>query len=233
MIEIMWKMWSSQLLLCFIEKCQCYCQKDQKAIFETMKILLAAYGVVLSGKSYRNFSLKPFLRFKSLATHELNPEIWTVVGSTSGKPDVWVPICVCLGMPWFQGSKSATSSGTPDLLGWCSQNIWVPVQTHNERASTSGEIPKSMVWTCKLITGWAANAVWLFPSTDSICTGCGSLDVTHRAHWCSWAWYLQAAIEYAMVISRHFLISPLFKVIVLTQSPPRQGEKYFPNNYCS
>lgn len=146
-----------------------------------MRILLAAYRDVFSGKSYRNFSPKTFFRFKSLAIQELNPKIWMVVGSPVGNPDVLVPICMCFGMPWFQGSQPVTSFETPSFLGWCSQNIWRPVPIHNERASTSGEIPKSMVLTSKLIIGCAITSGWLFASMDSSYTHCSSMDVTYKS----------------------------------------------------
>lgn len=168
-----------------------------------MRILLAAYRDVFSGKSYRNFIPKPFLRFKSLAIQVLNPKIWMAVGSAVANPDAWVPICVCFGMPWFQSRQPATSFETPDFLGWCGQKIWRPVPAHNERASARGETPKSTVLTCKLIMGCA----WLFPAMDSSYAHWSGVDVTYRVHWCSWALYFQTAIEYGMAISCYFLIS--------------------------
>lgn len=59
-----------------------------------MGIFLAAYRAVFSGKSYRNFTPKPFLRFTALAIQEFSPKIWIVVGSAAGNPDVCIPICV-------------------------------------------------------------------------------------------------------------------------------------------
>lgn len=170
-----------------------------------------------------------FFRFKSLAIQELNPKIWMVVGSAAGKPDVWVSICVCFGMPWFQGSQPVTSFESPNFLGWCSQNIWQSVPIHNERESTSGQIPKSTVLTCKLIVGCAITSVWLFLSMDSSYT--------------CWMSHTSPPVQLGSVFlgcywicNGNFLLlfnCSLNKVIVLTQSPLRQGEKYFPNNYCS
>lgn len=207
MIALIWKIWL-QLLLRLIEWCQCFCQKDQKVVFETMRILPAAYRDVFSGKSYGNFTPKAFLRFKSLAIQELSPKIWIVVDSAVGNADAWVPICVCFGMPWFRGSQPVTSSGSPHFLGWCSQNVWRPVPAYNKRASTSGEIPKSTVLACKLIIGSAISRVQLFPSTNSSYTQCSSSTaVTYESSHAA-GLYIFRLIKCAMAISCCFLISP-------------------------
>lgn len=152
-----------------------------------------------------------------------------VVGSAVGNPDVYIPICVCFGMPWFQGSLCVMSFETPSFLGWCNHNIWRSVPTHNEKASTSGEIPKSMVFTCKMIIDCVITSAWVFPSLDS---SCRAAQMSHTSL------LMQLGFKFSncyQLCRGNFLLllMSLNKVTVLTQSPLRQGEKYFPNNYCS
>lgn len=154
-----------------------------------------------------------------------------VVGNAVGNADLWVPICVCFGMSWFQGSQAVTSFETPDFLGWCSQDIRRAVPRHNERASTSGESPKWTALTWKLNTGWALTSDDFLQRTAATHTAAAGMAHTSPLKQLGFVfsdcyWICNGNFSLLFNLS-------LNKVIVLPQSPRRQGEKYFPNNYCS
>lgn len=149
-----------------------------------------------------------------------------VVGN-AGKADVWVSICVCFGMSWFQGSQAVTSFETPNFLGWCSQEIW----RDNERASPGGESPKSTALTWKLNTGWALSRDDFPQRIQAAHTAAAGMSHTSPLKQLGFifsdcCWICNGNFPLVFNLS-------LNKVIVLPQSPRRQGEKYFPNNYCS